>query len=89
MLEYNPDWVRFVLLETCHLFRNLAAHKDVKQEQLKEAMLYQLWFALAYPEYLVDPTKFDNLLTTFNIRHTKAIHFDVFRVVLGIEGTRI
>ena len=89
LLEFNPEWVKFVLLETCHLFRNLAAHKDFKQRQLKEAILYELWFSLAYPQYLIDPTKFHNLLTRFNIRHTKATDFDVFLMVLGIEGNRI
>jgi hypothetical protein len=75
-----------VLLETCHLFRNLAAHKDFKRELLIEAVLYEVWFALTYPKYLVAPTKFYNLLTTFNIRPPKATDFDVFRMVLGIEG---
>ena len=89
LLEYNPEWVRFALLETCLLFRHLAAHKDFKQEQLKEAIIYELWFSLAYPKYLVDPTKFYKLLPIPNMRLAKATDFDAFRMVLGIEGTRV
>jgi hypothetical protein len=54
-----------LLLEACHLYRHLASDKFLKFHQCPAALLYELWFGLAYPHLLKKDEIIHPLLAEF------------------------
>lgn len=57
-LDYDPQMLHFLMLETCHLYRHLASDQHLGYHQLKEALAFEIWFTLKYPRLLIDPDAF-------------------------------
>ena len=47
--EFRPEFTRFFIYDATHLYRT------VTNELFYEAQMYQAWFSLAYPYFVLDP----------------------------------
>jgi hypothetical protein len=84
VLEYEPKGVQFILLEACSLYRHLASDKHLGHQQCKEALLYELWFALAHPDLIMDLEEYERFLKLFGLMGIKDIDPDDFEMFQDI-----
>jgi hypothetical protein len=88
-LEFRPEWIKFVLLEACHLYRHLASANHLNKGQLKEAICFEIWFSMSHPQYLIDPEKLKHVMTGFNLSNVDPKDFEIFRMALKFDAKNI
>lgn len=59
--NYKEETTHFLLAETCYLYRHLASNNHLSYRQLKEAIVFEIWFALKYPHLLKEGASLTNL----------------------------
>jgi len=82
-LDFNPEWIKFVILEACILIRQIS--QDANSPLLKECILFEIWFANSYPQYLKDPEIFNSFMSQYNIKSANWQDFEIMRMALGIK----
>jgi hypothetical protein len=89
-INYEPRALHYLLLEACHLYRHLASDVHLKHRQLKEALAFEVWFAMKYPHLLIDPRALEKLgdMVGFQLERFDPDDFEIMRTALGIKRRR-
>jgi hypothetical protein len=83
--DYQPRVLHYLLLETCQLYRQLASDDHLEHRQIKEALMYEIWFSLKYPHLLCDPDAPRKIVNSTMLQEFNPDDFEVVRKALGIE----
>lgn len=84
-IAYEARALHYLTLEACHLYRHLAADTHLNHRQLKEALVFEVWFATKYPHLLSDPSGFRDLKDGFRLESFDPDDFEIIRIALGIK----
>jgi len=82
-LEYKEEMTHFLLAETCYLYRHLASNNHLAHRQLKEAIAFEIWFALKYPHLLKEGASLENLPGGENVAKADPNDFEFWREAIG------
>ena len=82
--DYEPQGLHYLLREACQLYRQLASGDHLKHHQLKEAVMYEIWFSFKYPHLLLDPDAPRKLAKDKKLQAFDPNDFEVVRIALGI-----
>jgi hypothetical protein len=83
VLEYETEMLHFMLLEACHLYRHLSSDMYLGYHQCKEALVYELWFAAAYPHLIKVPEELKTFMGSFDFADIDPDDFDAVVSVLN------
>lgn len=82
--DYEPQGLHHLLLEACQLYVQLVSSDHSKELQIKEIVMYQIWFSCKYPHLLLDPDAIQKLAKGTRLQEFNPDDIEVFRKAFGI-----